>query len=193
MSAEQELASRLRQVQTDRWGTATVLEVLDAEHARVNFENSDRVAVVPAGTVVVAGQSVEVTVSGRVTTVRRPLDGNGWITGGFTAASGWAVTEAAYRTVSGIRFINVNIERTGATLTASSTGHLADTGVVSVPAAAMPVTPWPVNEVSGCWRTSTTFGGLRLNTSRMLMITDLHPGGSIIAGDYAKAMISFPV
>lgn len=87
-----DLAARLRQAKPDRWDTATVLEVIDDGHVRVDLGDSQRTAVVPSGLNVAAGQSVEVTVSGRVTTVRRPLDGGG---GGFVPAGSIVMWYAA--------------------------------------------------------------------------------------------------
>lgn len=188
-----DLAARLRRGKPDRWDTATVLEVIDAGHVRVDLGDSQRTAVVPSGVAVTPGQSVEVTVAGRVTTVRRPLDGTGWVTGGFTASSGWSVAAAAYRTVGGVRWINVEMTRTGSTLTGSSSGHLADTDVVTIPAAALPVTALPVTEISGSWRAQTTFGGMRINTSGVMQLTDLHPNGAVETGHYLRALIGFPV
>lgn len=146
MTSERDrLAERLRvPAQADRWDTAVVLEAVDAGHVLVDMGDSSRVARLAAGVSVAVGQSVEVTVSGRVTTVRGPLDGTGWITTGFTPAAGWTVDYAAYRMHG--QLVELQVEaRPSTSKTFGSNGDIANETVLTVPSTIRPPRSLPVS------------------------------------------------
>lgn len=123
-----------------------------------------------------------------------------WVRSGFTASSGWTIpTDADGKLQAGYRMqdgpyitVAVRLQRTGSTITASSTGHLADEIVGTVPMEAMP-SGWPLNSIPFVWRTSWSIGGGFLGPlTGNLVLTDLHPNASISAGDQMQMQLTYP-
>lgn len=117
-----------------------------------------------------------------------------WITDGFTPASGWDLDYAGFRwSVGPYISLVARVVRTGSTISASASGHLADSTVVTCPAALLPAS-WPINSIPFQWRTSFSIGGGYLGpTSGNLVLTDLHPNASITAGDQMQMQVTYPV
>ena len=71
--------------------------------------------------------------SGPITAPNVNVD-TGWLTTGFAASAGWTATGCAYRTVNGVTTCHIRAQRTGGTITPSTSGSIADTNVVVLPA-----------------------------------------------------------
>lgn len=117
-----------------------------------------------------------------------------WITTGFSAASGWSIDYAGYRWTVGPQIsLIMRVLRTGATITASASGHLVDETVATAPVGLLPPS-WPINSIPFVWRTSWSIGGGYLGpTSGNLVLCDLHPTASITAGDQMQMQVTYSV
>ncbi|WP_205327560.1 hypothetical protein [Glycomyces sp. YM15] len=93
---------------------------------------------------------------------------------GITAASGWAVSEAAYWRWGPIVSIAVSMSRTGATLTADSAGNIADTAIFTLPAAFHPPAQW-----FGSFTASLTGGTYVISTSGLVTMMTAHTNSQI--------------
>ena len=151
-----DLAARLRRGKPDRWDTATVLEVIDAGHVRVDLGDSQRTAVVASGLVLTPGQSVEVTVSGRVTTVRRTLNGGGgwFVPTGFMGIWPSTVIPAGWLVCDGSTFSAATYPALAAFLGGTTLPNIKGRFVIGVDPAA---SGWStVGETGGKAKSDTT-------------------------------------
>lgn len=143
---------------------------------------------------VTVGASVQIIGDSNTRVILGVLSEFPWITAGFAASSGWSIDYAGYRWSMGPYIsIVVRVLRTGSTITASSTGHLADTPVLTAPAGCLPAA-WPINWIPFAWRTSWSSGGGYVDpTTGILQLTDLHPNASISSGDQMHMQATYPI
>lgn len=169
---------------------------LTATHADVNLGRVTVPAKIPAHLfgVLAIDHFVEVIGSENYWIVLSTITVPSWFDTGFSAASGWSIIQKGYRYSAGPYItVGVRVERTGSTITASSTGHLADTTVLTCPAAVLPSVTWPLNSIPLVWRTSFSIGGGYIDTTTAdMVLTDLHPNASISSGDYMSALVTYP-
>jgi hypothetical protein len=99
-------------------------------------------------------------------------------TTGVTPSAGWSVTTQRYREVSGVRYINIGLTRTGADIVVPANGNVTpDLQIATVPAAWTPVDPTPVNASNGI-----NSGTVRPNTDSTIDLTDWTPSQNISTG-----------
>ena len=143
---------------------------------------------------VTVGASVQIVGDSNTRVILGVLSELPWITAGFTPASGWSVDYAGYRWSMG-PYISIvaRVLRTGSTITASASGHLADTPVLTAPAGCLPAA-WPINSIPFVWRTSYSIGGGYVGpTTGTLTLTDMHPNATISAGDQMQMQVTYPI
>lgn len=121
------------------------------------------------------------------------LSDTGWVSTGFTMASGWTNGGCVYRIKNGWCMVMVRATRSGGTLTASSTGDLGDTQIVRPPNQAqsnyMIVGSGNVTATSGNYH----FGYRAYPDNGYVTITSSLPNKQIINGDYLFINYVFPV
>lgn len=179
---------------------AVVVGAIDDRHMQVDLGGAKLVPAYLPRTVGYCrtGQAVRVRLQENTYTIAEASGSVQWDTEGFTYASGWqdfglASSQAqrcGWRVVSGWADVRLMLMRTGV-ITASSTGHLADIDVVTIPPAARPVRAgiFPLH-----WKASTTSGGGMLDTdSGMVRLTDLNPTSSVNTGDYIATTLAYPL
>ena len=105
-----------------------------------------------------------------------------------TATTGWGSLTFRYRIRAGEVTLTINATRTGSTLTASSSGALADTDVATVSAL---LTPSDSN-VYGIFIGANTSGGCVLDTSGKFTILDAHPTSTVATSDVIHATFQYP-
>ena len=143
---------------------------------------------------VTVGASVQIVGDSNTRVILGVLSEFPWITAGFAASSGWSIDYAGYRWSMG-PYISIvaRVLRTGSTITASASGHLADTPVLTAPAGCLPAA-WPINSIPFVWRTSWSIGGGYVGpVTGILQLADLHPNASISAGDQMQMQVTYPV
>lgn len=169
---------------------------LNATYAQVNIGKVTVPAKIPAHLlgVLAIGMFVEVIGSENYWIVLATITVPSWFDTGFTAASGWSIIQKGYRYSAGPYItIGVRVERTGGTITASGSGHLADVLVLTAPDAVLPSVSWPLNSIPIQWRTSFSIGGGYVGTvTPEIFLTDLHPTASISSGDFMSTLITYP-
>lgn len=134
--------------------------------------------------------TVAVAVGDRVVLLRhgRQLVIVGVIGGGFlanpmptpTAASGWSMTSFESWSFGPLVSWTALVERTGATITSSSTGNIGDTDLLTVSAAWVPV--GSLARVETVFQTGVTSGGASLISSGLVQIRDANTDSTITAG-----------
>ena len=190
------VADHLRNIDTGAWiDNGTVTEIIGT-NATINLGGLYVTAKIPAHLrgVATVGCFVEIIGAENHRIIIAVLSAIAWQTAGFSPASGWSLDYAGFRFSAGPQ-INLicRVNRTGSTITASSSGHLADTDVAVAPAALLPPS-WPIPSIPFVWRTSYSIGGGYLGPSTgNLVLTDLHPNASITAGDQMQMQVSYPV
>lgn len=122
--------------------------------------------------------------------------GNTWddtkTSGLATAASGWSMGDVAYATRNGVVYINAQIKRTGAKITAPGNGNLADDAIATLSNADM----FPTISPLGSWSDLTgtgAHGSARVNTAGGLVLSDCTPGGVINTGDNVNLSFVYPI
>lgn len=179
---------------------ATVIEPLDERHVVVDLGGGKLKPAWLPRTVGYCRRGQDVTVRWQENTyVVDEVSGTlQWDTEGFEFAAGWQdfglasgqAQRCGWRVCSGMCTVRITVMRTGA-ITASSTGHLADVDVVTLPKAALPTWAglFPLH-----WKTSTTSGGGMLDTTTgMVRLTDLNPSSKVNTGDYIATVITYPL
>lgn len=139
-------------------------------------------------------QGVRVSVQGNIYTVESVTDGSGWITGGFTALSGWSVDTATYRMSGALVTVALRMIRTGADIDAGSTGNLTDIDVVTVPSEIVPGGDYPLTRVPFMWQANRSMGSGSIEIpSGVASLNDLHSTGQIATGESLYALIHYPL
>ena len=180
---------------------AVVVGAIDDRHMQVDLGGAKLVPAYLPRTVGYCrtGQAVRVRLQENTYTIAEVNSSIQWDTEGFTYASGWQDSGLAsgqaqrcgWRVISGIGFVRLTLMRTGGAITASSTGHLADFDVVTIPPAAVPVWSglYPLH-----WKTTTSSGGGMLDTTTgMARLTDLNSSSKVSTGDYIATVITYPL
>lgn len=106
------------------------------------------------------------------------LTDSGRVTTGFTIQAGWSVTSTSYRMVGDLVHLRVTVTRTGADITATAAGNIADTDIVQLPAAIFP----DVLEVFPFDRGGTASGTGVISTTGSVDIRSMSPTAVITAG-----------
>lgn len=116
------------------------------------------------------------------------LQDAGWVTTGFTPATGWANSGCKFRRLNGVTFVWIKIQLTQATaITASATGHLADATILTVPTGARPTDDWMAD-----FKGSTNNGEVQLLTDGSLVLVSMNPSSSLSTSDFLLVTTSFP-
>jgi hypothetical protein len=103
-----------------------------------------------------------------------------WTSVSLTAASNWFVNSAYYRLLGDVVWLDLSFDYSGATITASSSGNIADASITTsgLPAAVRPssTTYWPiyVGGVSTWWA--------RTNSDGTITLTHGTPNATIASG-----------
>lgn len=181
--------------------TAVVTGAVDATHMQIDIGGGVLVPAYLPRTIGYCrtGQSVRVRRQENTYTIAEVITSVQWDTDGFTFASGWSdlglasggAQRCGWRVVSGIAFVRLSLQRTGGTITASSTGHLADIDVVTIPSVAVPVWAglYPTH-----WKTTTSSGGGQMDTTTGLVkLTDLNANSGVSSGNYIATVLSYPL
>lgn len=109
---------------------------------------------------------------------------------GVSAAANFSITSyEAYR-VDNLRYIRFTLARSGATLTGSAVGNIADTAALTT----LPADWLPSGYVSFVFECSgTTFGTGMLNTNGSIVLKTLHATGTIASGNSIIASVVYLV
>lgn len=119
-------------------------------------------------------------------------DDTGEVTTGFTPSGGWSNPGCSYRTANGLTTVHVRATRSGSSITATSTGSLADISTMTI----------PTNARSGWLETGRgsltlgasgqTFGvDWRLSAAGLFTLTSTNPNVTIDAGTTVYATATF--
>lgn len=106
-----------------------------------------------------------------------------------TAATGFSTPVFTWELFGNLLVLNIDVTRTGATLTASSSGTIADTAIATITTAAYR----PAAVAWGTFTTSVSHGGAFVSTGGTVTITDAHPTSTISAGDVLHTSWVFPI
>lgn len=206
MTAEDDLARDLvtqqqALAQAPVYLPATVVGAVDSRHMQIDIGSGTLIPAYLPRTVGYCrtGQQVWVRRQENTYTITEVSASIQWDTDGFTYASGWQdfglasgqAQRCGWRVISGIAFVRLSLMRTGGAITASSTGHLADIDVVTIPPAAVPVWSglYPLH-----WKTTTSSGGGMLDTTTgMVRLADLNSSSKVSTGDYIATVITYPL
>lgn len=194
MSAEEQVARLLVGGKQTRTVRGTVTALVDSTHASVWLPVERRTATcfLPAGMAVAVGYEVTVSIRDNTHTVASILSAP-WTTTGFSAASGWSITAAAYRVTGGLVTVALEVVRTGSSVSVSSAGNFSNINVVTVPAAILP-TGWPTIEIPCMWRgTYGAGGGHMVPGTGVVSVDDWHSSGTLDNGDTLAALIVYPL
>lgn len=195
MSDLSRLAARLTAAQPSvRFVIGSVVAV-DAEGCEVDLGDGTTVEAIVSSTVgsVAVDQGVRLSVQQGTYVVESITDGAGWVTGGYTAFSGWGLDVAAYRQDGALLTHVLRINRTGGDINAGSTGNLSDSDVLQMPPETIPV-GWPTNRIGMVWQAPNTMGSGHITISTgVLSLDDIHPNGSISTGDWMQATFVYPM
>lgn len=107
----------------------------------------------------------------------------------ITPASGFSFTSVVYSRRADIVIMFVVCNRTGATLTATSTGALTDTSVCTLNGALMR----PSFDLYVPWRSANSAGTAHATSDGVVKITDMSPNSSLVAGDTCEFNLMFSV
>lgn len=177
-----------------RYVLGSVIAV-DAEGCEVDLGDRTVDAVIsPLVGGVAIDQGVRVSVQGNIYTVESVTDGSGWITGGFTALSGWSLDVATYRIAGALATVALSIIRTGADINAGATGNLTDIDVLTVPSDVIPGGDYPLGRVPFMWQATRSMGSGHIEIpSGVASLNDLHSTGQVATGETLYALIHYPL
>ncbi len=180
--------------------TATVIAPYDATHMLIDVGGGVLVPAYLPRTIGYcrAGQPIRVRRQENTYTIAEVLGSVSFETAGFAFASNWndlgleagGPQRCGWRVVSGWACVRLSLQRTSGTITASSTGHIADVDVVTIPPVAIPLWSglFPLH-----WKTTTSSGGGQMDTTTGLVkLTDLNANSSVGSGDYVATTLSYP-
>lgn len=103
-------------------------------------------------------------------------------TTGVTPSAGWTVLEQLYREISGIRWVNITLTRTGADITPDANGNIAgDPTIATVPAAWAPTAISMVNAGTG-----VNDGTVRFNLDNTISLVSWAPSTIIATGSNVR-------
>lgn len=106
---------------------------------------------------------------------------------GVTPSSGWSVITQVYREVSGVRYVNIGLTRTGADITVPASGNISpDLQIATIPSDWTPLEALPVNASTG-----VNNGTVRMNTDGTIDLTDWTPGQNIVTGNNLRFSFTF--
>lgn len=192
--AEAQVAALLVGGKKVRTVRGTVTAVIDGSHASVWLPAERRTATcyLPAGMMVAVDYEVLVSIDANTHTLVRILAAP-WSTAGFSAASGWSITAAAWRIVGGMASVAIEVVRTGSSVTVSSAGNFSNINIITVPAAVLP-TAWPIAEIPCLWRgTYGAGGGHMVPGTGVVSVDDWHSSGVLDNGDTLSALLVYPL
>lgn len=102
-------------------------------------------------------------------------------TSGVSAAAGWSISTTELRKTCGVVSINVAIERTGATLNASSSGSMGSVLMATLPAGYRPASSW-----NAFGATVTGDGRVRVLSDGTMTLDTWSSDGSITTGGIVR-------
>lgn len=105
------------------------------------------------------------------------------------AATGFSTPVYSWELIgSNLLVLNIDVTRTGATLTGSSSGGVADTAIATIASGYRPAAvAW------GNFTTSSTHGGAFVSTGGTVTITDLYPTSTIGSGDVLHSSWTYAI
>lgn len=107
----------------------------------------------------------------------------------ITAATGWGSLDYFWIVRNGWQSLRMEVTRTGAALTASGSGGIANNTMATVnTAAARPPMQW-----QGRAYASFTGGTCTLNTDGTWILTDLNSSSTISTGDFVRCVLTYPI
>ncbi len=115
----------------------------------------------------------------RLSTLEGLTADTGWVSLGFTSATGWSPTVSRYRLIGKICVLELFVSNTGSAVTANASGNIAgDPTIITIPSAARPAT-----NVYGSFSASLTSGSFVLASTGVISIRDAHSSSTIANGD----------
>ncbi len=107
----------------------------------------------------------------------------GWIALSITPATGFNLVESLYRQWGPVVSVRVDLERTGADITASSDGNvLGDPELFTIDT----IAARPSRRIEGSLVSTITSGGMRMFTSGLVVVSDLHATAAIRTNDVVR-------
>jgi hypothetical protein len=114
-------------------------------------------------------------------------DDSDWLSDDISYGAGWVDGGGLYRIIDSIVYLRGFAQRTGADLTASSTGHLVNNTMFTLPAAAVP----PMS-FTGHWTTDGGSGTFAVLPTGEVQVLDAGPNQTISTGDTVRAYLVYP-
>lgn len=110
-----------------------------------------------------------------------------------TAATGWSLNSAHAISSAGVVTWIALLTRTGGTVTASSSGNVSpDLAVVTLPSSWRPASYiTDITAVPGAFVAELTSGGVIINASGVVLITDMNPTSTIANGEVIRLSYSY--
>jgi hypothetical protein len=99
----------------------------------------------------------------------------GWLALGVTPAAGFIATLQLYRRWGPMTSIKIDLERTGAPITATSAGNIADTDACTITT----VAARPDQDTYCLFNGSVTSGALRMTPAGVCTLVDMYPTSTI--------------
>lgn len=117
------------------------------------------------------------------------LRDSGWVSTGFSPATGFAISDCRYRNLNYVTYLYCRVQLTQATsLTADASGNIADTPCLTIPAAGR-----PVDDNFTDFRGSNTNGELQITASTgVVTIVSMNTSSAIAQNNIISFTTSFP-
>ncbi|MBO0826200.1 MAG: hypothetical protein J2P24_00320 [Streptosporangiales bacterium] len=112
-----------------------------------------------------------------------------------TPAAGWQVTARQYRLIGKKMYLRLETQRTGANITADTTGagnapgNIADTVIATI----NDVQLRPAFDTYGLFRGSITSGSCQVGADGRVWIVDMHSNSSIRTNDTVNISMPYPI
>lgn len=119
------------------------------------------------------------------------LSDTGWVTTGFTAATGWtAGGNMGYRIINNVVYLRGQVSRTTGqtTITAPSTGNVPDTLILTIPTACRPANTQYCN-----FKGTVTDGAVNVGTDGQIALASMNPTSTIDPGDSLSFGTTYPL
>lgn len=127
-------------------------------------------------------------VEGDVAVIEPQIPTNtGWIALSVSPATGFSLVDAIYRRWGYITSIYIQMERTGADITATSQGNVPDTDLCTINT----VDARPSALTHGLVRVTVTSGTIDLNTNGVISLVDMRSSSTIATGNTLRIAHTF--
>lgn len=168
----------------DFMALAEALDIHTVLTATSSADRDSKYAGIPAGALVTCAAAKTTWLSlgsGAWTTL---YSDSGWVTSGFTMATGWSSAFSGackMRRIGAIVNVTVQVEWSGATLVSDSSAGMADSPMLTLS------TNRPSLDQSAIGRAPSTSGTVSLSaTTGLMTLKDLHSGSTLPSGQYIQ-------